>query len=86
LAVPHEKAMAIRDEVGFFQIVRSAILKMEPHGGGPTDEDYDLAIKQIVSSAITSETVVDIIRPLVLKHPKSRFFKRIFGRSKKLRA
>ncbi len=78
LAVPHEKAMAIRDEVGFFQIVRSAILKMEPHGGGPTDEDYDLAIKQIVSSAITSEAVVDIYSAAGIKTPEISIFSKEF--------
>jgi len=78
LAVPHEKAMAIRDEVGFFQIVRSAILKMEPRGGGPTDEDYDLAIKQIVSSAINSEAVIDIYSAAGIKTPEISIFSKEF--------
>ncbi|MBU0974384.1 type I restriction endonuclease subunit R [Patescibacteria group bacterium] len=78
LAVPHDKAIEIRDEVGFFQIVRSAILKMDPHGGGPTDEEYDLAIKQIVSSAVTSDTVIDIYSAAGIKTPDISIFSEEF--------
>lgn len=78
LAVPHEKAIEIRDEIGFFQIVRSGILKMEPHGGGPTDEEYDLAIKQIVSSAVTSDAVIDIYSAAGIKTPDISIFSEEF--------
>lgn len=78
LAVPHDKAIEIRDEVGFFQIVRSGILKMEPHGGGPTDEEYDLAIKQIVSSAVTSDAVIDIYSAAGIKSPDISIFSEEF--------
>lgn len=78
LAVPHDKAMEIRDEVGFFQIVRGAIMKMEPHGGGPTDEDYDLAIRQIVSSAVTSDAVIDIYSAAGIKSPDISIFSEEF--------
>ncbi|MBI2590969.1 MAG: type I restriction endonuclease subunit R [Candidatus Blackburnbacteria bacterium] len=78
LSVPHEKAIEIRDEVGFFQIVRGGILKMEPHGGGPTDDEYDVAIKQIVSSAVTSETVIDIYSAAGIKTPDISIFSEEF--------
>ncbi|MFH1244209.1 MAG: type I restriction endonuclease subunit R [bacterium] len=78
LAVPHDRAIEIRDEVGFFQIVRSAILKMEPHGGGPSDEEYDLAIKQIVSSAVTSDAVIDIYSAAGIKTPDISIFSEEF--------
>lgn len=78
LAVPHEKAIEIRDEVGFFQIVRGAILKMEPYGGGPTDEEYDLAIRQIVSSAVTSDAVIDIYSAAGIKTPDISIFSEEF--------
>jgi len=78
LAVPHEAAISIRDEVGFFQIVRSGIAKMEPYGGGPTDEEYDVAIKQIISSAVTSETVIDIYSAAGIKTPDISIFSKEF--------
>lgn len=78
LAVPHESAIEIRDEVGFFQIVRGAILKMEPREGGPTDEEYDLAIKQIVSSAVTSDAVIDIYSAAGIKAPDISIFSEEF--------
>lgn len=78
LAVPHDKAIEIRDEVGFFQIVRGAILKMEPREGGPTDEEYDVAIKQIVSSAVTTDAVIDIYSAAGIKAPDISIFSEEF--------
>jgi len=71
LAVPSDDALAIRDEVGFFQIVRSVIVKFdqEGSGGGPTQDDYDQAIKQIVSNAITSDKVINVFDAAGLKSP-----------------
>ncbi len=78
LAVPHDKAIQIRDEVGFYQIVRGAIMKMDPPGGGPTDDDYDMAIRQIVSSAVTSDAVVDIYSAAGIKTPDISIFSEEF--------
>lgn len=78
LAVPHEKAIKIRDEVAFFQIIKSGLVKMEPIGGGPTDEDYDVAIKQIVSSAVTSDQVIDIYSAAGIKTPDISIFSEEF--------
>lgn len=70
LSVPHERAIQIRDEVAFFQTVKVGILKLEDRGrGGPTDEDYDQAIKQIVSNAITTPEVVDVFKIAGLDKP-----------------
>lgn len=51
LSVPHERAMDIKDEVGFFQGVRATLIKVTT-GPGASPEDLDLAIRQIVSKAI----------------------------------
>ncbi len=59
LAVPHEEALAIRDEVAFFQAVRSALAKRAV-SGGKSEEDLDHAIRQLVSRAVASDEVVDI--------------------------
>jgi type I restriction enzyme R subunit len=66
LAVPHEKALAIQDEVGFFQTVRAAFVK-NTEGNGKRPEDLDMAIQQIVSRAVSSDQVVDIFSAAGLK-------------------
>ena len=68
LAVPHEKAIAIRDDVGFFQAVRSAIAKTSVEGGRYTD-DMEHAIRQIISRAVASDQVIDIFAAAGLKKP-----------------
>ncbi len=68
LAVPHEKALEINDDVGFFQAVRSAIAK-NTRVQGKTQEDLDTAIRQIVSRAISSDKVIDIFSAAGLKKP-----------------
>jgi len=68
LAVPHEKALEIRDDVGFFQAVRAAIAKSTSISG-KTDEDLDQAIKQIISKTIVSEKVIDIFDAAGIKKP-----------------
>jgi type I restriction enzyme R subunit len=68
LAVPHETALAIRDDVGFFQAVR-AVLAKGAAGDRKTDEELDHAIRQIVSKAVASEEVVDIFAAAGLKKP-----------------
>ena len=68
LAVPHEEALRIRDDVGFFQAVRAVLAKSTP-GERKTDEELDLAIRQIISKAVVSDEVVDIFAAAGLKKP-----------------
>ncbi|GAB4425063.1 MAG: hypothetical protein OHK0032_19250 [Thermodesulfovibrionales bacterium] len=68
LSVPHEKAMEIRDDVGFFQTVRSALAK-NTADNGKSPVMLDSAIKQIVSKAIASDEVIDIFASAGLKRP-----------------
>jgi type I restriction enzyme R subunit len=42
--VPHERALAIRDDVAFFQAVRAALAKRAP-SDQRTEEDLDHAIR-----------------------------------------
>jgi len=68
LAVPHEEALAIRDDVAFFQAVRAALAKRAPMEERP-EEELDHAIRQIISRAITPEGVVDLFAAAGLKKP-----------------
>lgn len=68
LSVPHIEALKIRDDVGFFQAVRSAIVK-NTTTKGKEQEDLDSAIKQILSKAIVSDRVIDIFAAAGMKKP-----------------
>ena len=60
LAVPHKAALAIRDEVGFFQEARAALIKTGGATQGGGAHEIDSAIRQLVSEALASDKVVDI--------------------------
>lgn len=68
LAVPHLKALEIRDDVGFFQAVK-AVLAKSFSGTGRSPEEIEHAIRQIVSRAVASEEVIDIFAAAGLKKP-----------------
>jgi type I restriction enzyme R subunit len=68
LAVPHEQALEIRDDVGFFQAVKAVLSKNAP-GDQRSPEEIDLAIRQIVSRAVSSDEVLDIFAAAGLKKP-----------------
>jgi type I restriction enzyme R subunit len=69
LAVPHDSALEIRDEVGFFQEVRTVLAKSISEGGGKSPEELEAAVRQIVSRAISSDKVIDIFDAAGLKKP-----------------
>ena len=68
LSVPHEEALRIRDDVGFFQLVRSALSK-RAEGETRPEEDLGLAIRQIISRAVAPEGVMDIFAAAGLDKP-----------------
>ena len=68
LAVPHEEAIRIRDDVAFFQTVRTALAKRAAVEARP-EEDLDHAVRQIISRAVASEGVIDIFAAAGLDKP-----------------
>ena len=68
LSVPNDEALRIREDVRFFQMVRTAILKKSEVDQTPSG-DLDSAIRQIVSRAVASEGVVDIFAEAGLRKP-----------------
>ena len=68
LAVPHEEAIRIRDDVAFFQAVRSVLAK-RAHSEPRPEEELDYAIRQIISRSVASEGVVDIFAAAGLEKP-----------------
>lgn len=68
LAVPDERAMAIKDELAFFQAVKARLSKFE-RGEGKSQEEVDSAIRQLVDEAVVSDQVVDIFDAAGIKKP-----------------
>ena len=68
LASTHEEARRIRDDVAFFQAVRTALTKRAEALARPEDE-LELAVRQIISRAVASEGVVDIFAAAGLEKP-----------------
>jgi type I restriction enzyme, R subunit len=68
LSVPSDEALAIRDDVAFFQTIRAVFVKATPTEG-KTQEDLDTAVRQIVSKAVAAGEVVDIFAAMGLKTP-----------------
>jgi type I restriction enzyme R subunit len=68
LVVPDPHAIRIRDDVGFFQAVRSALIKnTETRKSG--DVSSETAIQQILSKALVSDRVIDIFAAAGLEKP-----------------
>lgn len=69
IAVPHEQAMDVKDEVSFFQAVKSRLVKFDSTGSGRTNEEIDTAIKQVIDKALITEKVIDIFDAAGIKKP-----------------
>ncbi|MDR0458673.1 MAG: type I restriction endonuclease subunit R, partial [Burkholderiaceae bacterium] len=68
LASASDQARGIREEVGFFQAIRAALVKTAS-GSGATSQQRDLAIRQIVSRAVVSTEIVDILKAVGIQSP-----------------
>jgi len=68
LASASDEARAIRDEVGFFQAVRAALVK-SAGGAGTSAADREFAIRQILDRAVVSTEIVDILAAAGLATP-----------------
>lgn len=68
LASPRDEALAIRDEVVFFQTVRVALGKTTSPTP-KTEEAFDHVIRQMVDKAIAPDGVIDIFQAAGLEKP-----------------
>jgi len=69
IAIPHEQAMDVKDEVAFFQAVKARLVKFDASGSGKTDEELETAIRQVIDKALVSDKVVDIFDAAGIKKP-----------------
>ncbi len=69
IAVPDPRAMDVKDEVAFFQAVKSRLVKFKRGGSGRTAEEMETAIRQVIDRALVSDSVVDIFDAAGIKKP-----------------
>jgi len=67
IAIPHQQAMDVKDEVAFFQAIKSRLLKFS--STGKSDDEIETAIKQVIDAALVSNKVVDIFDAAGIKKP-----------------
>lgn len=69
IAIPHEKAMDVKDIVSFFQAVKARLAKFDGTGSGRTNEEIETTIRQVIDKALVSEQVIDVFDAAGIKKP-----------------
>ncbi len=69
IAIPHEQAMDVKDEVAFFQAVKARLAKFDGTGEGKTNEEIETTIRQVIDKALVSEQVIDVFDAAGIKKP-----------------
>ena len=69
IAIPHEQALDVKDEVAFFQAVKARLAKFDGTGEGRSNEELETTIRQVIDKALVSEQVVDIFDAAGIKKP-----------------
>ncbi len=69
LAVPHPKALEIRDDLAFFQAIKARFAKFDETTKTRTNEEIETAIRQIINDAIISSEVVDVFDAAGIRKP-----------------
>lgn len=69
IAIPHEKAMDVKDEVAFFQAVKARLAKFDSTDQGKANEEIETTIRQVIDRALVSEQVIDVFDAAGIKKP-----------------
>lgn len=68
LSKPHEEVDKINEEVGYFQAVRSILVKID-RSSAKSNREVNSAIKNLVSRSIVTDEIIDIFDAAGLKKP-----------------
>lgn len=69
IATPHEEAMDAKEEIAFFQAIKSRLAKFDATGTGKTNDEIEMAIRQVIDKALVTEQVIDIFDASGIKKP-----------------
>lgn len=69
LAVPHTKALDIRDDLALFQAIKARFAKFDEQSKTRSNEEIETAIRQIINDAIISKEVLDVFDAAGIKKP-----------------
>lgn len=76
IAIPHERAMAVKEEVAFFQAVKARLCKFDATSSHKTNEEIETTIRQVIDKALVSEQVVDIFDAAGIKSLTYQYFRK----------
>lgn len=69
LSVPHKEAMAIKDNVAFFQAIKARLVKFEAGSSSKSQTEIETAVHQLIESAVVAEGVIDVFDAAGIKKP-----------------
>ncbi|MBI9031216.1 HsdR family type I site-specific deoxyribonuclease [bacterium] len=69
IAIPHEQAMDVKEEVSFFQAVKARLAKFSSTKYGKSDEDIETTIRQVIDKALVTDQVIDVFDAAGIKKP-----------------
>lgn len=69
LAMPQPAALAIREDLAFFDAVRARLDKIQGRDGSITDDEYRAAVEQLVERAIVPSEVINVFEAAGLQNP-----------------
>ncbi|NCN11309.1 MAG: type I restriction endonuclease subunit R [Leptospira sp.] len=69
VAIPHEQALDAKDEVSFFQAVKSRLVKFDSSDKGMSDQELETSIRQVIDKALVTEQVIDVFDAAGIKKP-----------------
>lgn len=69
ISVPSPRALAIRDDLSFFQAIKVRITKLRESVKKRNNDEVETAIRQIISDALVSTEVIDIFQAAGLQNP-----------------
>ncbi|WP_036223699.1 type I restriction endonuclease subunit R [Mesoaciditoga lauensis] len=69
IAIPHKEALKAKDEIAFFQAVKSRLTKFDSTTTGKTNEEIETAIRQVIDKALVTNQVIDVFDAAGIKKP-----------------
>jgi len=69
IAIPHPQAMAVKDNIAFFEAVKTRLAKFDTGELGESDDYWETATRGVISEALVSYQVVDIFDAAGIKKP-----------------